>query len=269
LNKYDFDFSFLVKYGDLNNFNPTTLNIIESSDLFRVNVQGVKDAFEKYKDRVSKGLRIHFNNDDSSVLNIDKIDISFEEKEEEVGPVDDESTLSKIGSKISSFFGSNTNAENDKDENLKNPEKVDEDNPKNQKVNNTDNSNATFTSGSNSSSNATNKLKIVKENLKFEMNNLAYADMNSKEIKEKKEKLKTLKDKETDKRKRASSINTLETFIYDTKSKFYDDAEFLKCVKDEDKEEILGKLNEANDWLFDTDDLTETKVIFFDLIKIL
>ena len=68
-----------------------------------------------------------------------------------------------------------------------------------------------------------------------------------------------MREKEKDKRKRASAINNLESFIYDTKFKL-EEKEFEQCSTSEEREKLLEKLNEFNDWLFDADDSVETKV---------
>ena len=44
-----------------------TLNITH------VEIKGVKEVFEKHKDEISKGIKVHFNMDDSAILNVDKV----------------------------------------------------------------------------------------------------------------------------------------------------------------------------------------------------
>ena len=83
--------------------------------------------------------------------------------------------------------------------------------------------------------------------------------VDEKYMKEKRKKLDSIREREKDKRKRASAINSLESFIYDTKYKL-DEKEFELCTTKEEREETLKKLEEYNEWLFDTDDSVETKV---------
>lgn len=56
-------------------------------------LKGVQDVFAKHKDEQSKGIKVHFNMDDSGILAVDKADIIFE-KPEDVKEEDGESTLS-------------------------------------------------------------------------------------------------------------------------------------------------------------------------------
>ena len=83
--------------------------------------------------------------------------------------------------------------------------------------------------------------------------------VDEKYMEEKRKKLDSIREREKEKRKRASAINSLESFIYDTKYKL-DEKEFELCTTKEEREETLKKLEEYNEWLFDTDDSVETKV---------
>ena len=44
-----------------------------SLNLTHVQIKGVKEVFEKHKDEVSKGIKVHFNMDESGILNVDKV----------------------------------------------------------------------------------------------------------------------------------------------------------------------------------------------------
>ena len=77
-------------------------------------------------------------------------------------------------------------------------------------------------------------------------------------LEEYKAKLSTLKEKERERRKRAAAINSLETFIFDTKDKLTQE-EFIKCSTDEERQSISAMLDETDMWLSETDDLVETK----------
>ena len=51
-----------------------------SLNVTHVDIQGVKEVFEKHKDEVSKGIKVHFNMDDSGILNVDKVKTSIEQQ---------------------------------------------------------------------------------------------------------------------------------------------------------------------------------------------
>jgi hypoxia up-regulated 1 len=62
-----------------------------SLNITKVDVAGVTEVFEKHKDEESKGIKVHFNMDESGLFKVDKIDIVFEKMANES---EDESTLS-------------------------------------------------------------------------------------------------------------------------------------------------------------------------------
>ena len=51
----------------------TNFSSIGSLNLTHIEIKGVKEAFEKHKDETSKGIKVHFNMDDSGILNVDKV----------------------------------------------------------------------------------------------------------------------------------------------------------------------------------------------------
>ncbi|CAF4816222.1 unnamed protein product [Rotaria socialis] len=120
-NRHTDDFSFDVRYGDLSFLSDTDKRSLGKTDLLRINVSGARKAYEKHQDTSeSKGVKAHFQLDDNSLLVLDRVEFVFERKETEAERTnatkdEDESTLSKLGSKISSFFSSSgaSSSEND------------------------------------------------------------------------------------------------------------------------------------------------------------
>jgi hypothetical protein len=103
---------------------------------------------------------------------------------------------------------------------------------------------------------------ISRETFKFSTVSMDIMEVDDKYVEEKRKKLEAIREREKDKRKRASAINSLESFIYDTKYKL-EEKDFELCTTKEEREETLAKLNEYNEWLFDADDTVETKVNYF------
>ena len=99
--KHTKNFEFSVNYGDLSLYGDYIAKSTGSLNISQVSLKGVEDVFQKHVNEESKGIKVHFRLDESGILNLDKIDVTFEKTSEP-----EESTLSKIGSKISSFFGS-------------------------------------------------------------------------------------------------------------------------------------------------------------------
>lgn len=103
------------------------------------------------------------------------------------------------------------------------------------------------------------KLTVLRETFEFTTESLDLNDVDEKFITEKRKRLDLIREKEREKRKRASAYNNLEAFIYDTKFKLQE-PEFEKCSTSEERESLTKKLEEYNDWLSETDDSVGAKV---------
>ncbi|KAL0994666.1 hypothetical protein UPYG_G00125520 [Umbra pygmaea] len=101
-NRYTDDFSFYINYGDLSFLSQDDLSMFGSLNLTKVQLSGVGESFQKHMDAESKGIKAHFNMDESGVLLLDRVESVFETIVEEK---EEESTLTKLGNTISSLFG--------------------------------------------------------------------------------------------------------------------------------------------------------------------
>ncbi|XP_072515313.1 hypoxia up-regulated protein 1 [Salminus brasiliensis] len=101
-NRYTDDFAFYINYGDLGFLSQDDLKMFGSQNLTTVKLSGVGDSFKKHTDAESKGIKAHFNMDESGVLILDRVESVFETAVEEK---EEESTLTKLGNTISSLFG--------------------------------------------------------------------------------------------------------------------------------------------------------------------
>ncbi|XP_040181365.1 hypoxia up-regulated protein 1 [Rana temporaria] len=112
-NRYTDDFEFDINYGDLGFLDQEDLRIFASRNLTTVKLGGVGESFQKNLDYESKGIKAHFNMDESGILSLDRVESVFETALEE--KLELESTLTKLGNTISSLFGggsSTTDKEN-------------------------------------------------------------------------------------------------------------------------------------------------------------
>jgi hypothetical protein len=121
----------------------------------------------------------------------------------------------------------------------------------NQTVNGTDSTLKNSTASAN--------ITVLREDIKFEIVDVDLIPFTKGQLDEFKNKLSVLKEKEREKRKRASALNSLETFIFDTKDKLTQE-EFIKCSTSEERDAISAKLDEADVWMGDSDDSVETKL---------
>uniref|UniRef100_UPI00398E5734 hypoxia up-regulated protein 1 isoform X2 n=1 Tax=Pristiophorus japonicus TaxID=55135 RepID=UPI00398E5734 len=114
-NRYTDDFEFFVNYGDMSFLRESFLSIFGSLNLTTVRLSGVGSSFQKHSDIESKGIKAHFNMDESGILALDRVEAVFETVQD--GEPEEESTLTKLGNTISSLFGGGS-SETDGKENL-------------------------------------------------------------------------------------------------------------------------------------------------------
>ncbi|XP_036049274.1 hypoxia up-regulated protein 1 isoform X1 [Onychomys torridus] len=108
-NRYSHDFNFHINYGDLGFLGPEDLRVFGSQNLTTVKLKGVGESFKKYPDYESKGIKAHFNLDESGVLSLDRVESVFETLVED--SPEEESTLTKLGNTISSLFGGGSSSD--------------------------------------------------------------------------------------------------------------------------------------------------------------
>ncbi|XP_058948483.2 hypoxia up-regulated protein 1 [Pocillopora verrucosa] len=110
-NRHTDDFNFHASYTDLDFLSEDEQSMLGSMNLTTVSVKGVAAALDKHTPKgESKGIKAYFRMDESGILNLEKVESVFEKPEEK--SEEEQSTFAKIGSKISSFFGSSGEEEN-------------------------------------------------------------------------------------------------------------------------------------------------------------
>merc|ERR1719402_1284057 len=116
-NKHQADFTFHVNYADVQYLGEREVANLGSLNLTSVLVKGVKNALDNFTaDNIeTKGVKAHFNMDDSGLLTCTNVESVFEktispEEQEEMekkssDKKDDSIDWSKLGDTITSFFG--------------------------------------------------------------------------------------------------------------------------------------------------------------------
>uniref|UniRef100_A0A673MQB8 Hypoxia up-regulated protein 1 n=1 Tax=Sinocyclocheilus rhinocerous TaxID=307959 RepID=A0A673MQB8_9TELE len=209
-NRYMDDFVFYINYGDLGFLSEQDLKVFGSQNLTTVKLSGVGSSFTKHSDAESKGIKAHFNMDESGVLILDRVESVFETIVEEK---EEESTLTKTDAE-------KAEKPEEKSDGEKAEEKEEDKKPKPQK-----------------------KSKISEDiTVELEVNDVL--DPSTEDI----EVLQDLTDRDLEKQEREKTLNSLEAFIFETQDKLYQD-EYLAVVTEEEKEQITGKLSEASNWM--------------------
>jgi len=271
------DFHFNASYGDLS-FLPNDMkaSLIDEMQFAKVDLTGVADAHTKNSKGTPKGVKAYYHLDDSGLLQIEKIEAHFEKTPEAIK--EEESTLSKIGSKISDFFGGSKSEDEEKkedgsktadgekgadgaesktgdkkpdekkDEAEKEPKKEEkkvDDKPGNQ----TTATNAT--QGGNATEKAEAKNVIVTELIKFSMKNTDLADMEEEVFAASVKKLDALTARDYAKVALEKARNNLEAYISESREKLESDT--IQAISSSKERESIEKLlTDTYNW-FDED----------------
>uniref|UniRef100_A0A7N5KAA5 Hypoxia up-regulated protein 1 n=1 Tax=Ailuropoda melanoleuca TaxID=9646 RepID=A0A7N5KAA5_AILME len=238
-NRYNHDFDFHINYGDLGFLGPEDLRVFGSQNLTTVKLKGVGESFKKYPDHESKGIKAHFNLDESGVLSLIRVESVFETLVED--SPEEESTLTKLGNTISSLFGGGATAdtkENGTDTIQKPSEKKEAGSagvppaPEEEKK-----------------QKPARKQRMVEE-IGVELLVLDLPDLPEEALARSAQKLQDLTFRDLEKQEREKAANSLEAFIFETQDKLYQ-PEYQEVSTEEQREEISGKLSAASTWLED------------------
>ncbi|MED6280152.1 Hypoxia up-regulated protein 1 [Characodon lateralis] len=280
-NRYTDDFAFNINYGDLSFLSQEDLSVFGSLNLTTVKLSGVGDSFQKHADAESKGIKAHFNMDESGVFLLDRVESVFETIVEEK---EEESTLTKLGNTISTLFGGGSSEpttnvtepvqeeeevlpesakENKEGQKAKDKETKDDigrnTNEEKSQEKSEDTTSKTETpeeKGGEKSENAESEKKAkpqvkrtkISEDVTMELLISDVVDPTADDILSSKKKLQDLTDRDLAKQEREKVLNSLEAFIFETQEKLYQE-DHQHVVTEEEQEQILTKLREASDWM--------------------
>uniref|UniRef100_A0A9J7Z1W0 Hypoxia up-regulated protein 1 n=1 Tax=Cyprinus carpio carpio TaxID=630221 RepID=A0A9J7Z1W0_CYPCA len=223
-NRYTDDFVFYINYGDLSFLSEQDLKVFGSQNLTTVKLSGVGSSFKKHSDAESKGIKAHFNMDESGVLILDRVESVFETIVEEK---EEESTLTSKFWKCLSLLcvcACVCVCPEEKSD----AEKAEE-------------------TEADKKSKPLKKSKISEDiTVELEVNDVL--DPSTEDMEVSKKKLQDLTNRDLEKQEREKTLNSLEAFIFETQDKMYQN-EYLAVVTEEEKEQITGKLSEASNWM--------------------
>uniref|UniRef100_A0A671N6H5 Hypoxia up-regulated protein 1 n=1 Tax=Sinocyclocheilus anshuiensis TaxID=1608454 RepID=A0A671N6H5_9TELE len=219
-NRYMDDFVFYINYGDLSFLNEQDLKVFGSQNLTMVKLSGVGSSFKKHSDAESKGIKAHFNMDESGVLILDRVsNLDEEEVIPEAGKDQDQSEKQEESAQEKPETEEGKEGEPQAEEQKDNKE--DEAETQNE---------------------LTESGKWDRHSIESE-ESLKNSHVFLPHIR-----LQDLTDRDLEKQEREKTLNSLEAFIFETQDKMYQD-EYLAVVTEEEKEQITGKLSEASNWM--------------------
>uniref|UniRef100_A0A8C9VDY9 Hypoxia up-regulated protein 1 n=1 Tax=Scleropages formosus TaxID=113540 RepID=A0A8C9VDY9_SCLFO len=260
-NRYTDDFTFYVNYGDLSFLSAEDLRAFGSLNLTTVKLTGVGKSFKKHEDAESKGIKAHFNMDESGVLLLDRVSPSLKchsliLKYFLISSTD--SLFNKIYAslQVESVFETiveekeeeSTLTSTEKQEPV-GEEKSEEKKPSDEEVKPED------------------KDKKGKPQKKTKISEEIEVELEINDILNPTAELQDLTDRDLEKQEREKSLNSLEAFIFETQDKMYQD-EYQMVLSEDEKEEISTKLSEASSWMDDEGYTAGTKELKEKLLEL-
>uniref|UniRef100_A0A8C8MEK7 Hypoxia up-regulated protein 1 n=1 Tax=Oncorhynchus tshawytscha TaxID=74940 RepID=A0A8C8MEK7_ONCTS len=247
-NRYTDDFAFDINYGDLSFLGQNDLSVFGSLNLTTVQLSGVSSSFQKHMDAESKGIKAHFNMDESGMLLLDRChyhygnESSFSEKEggkngveeKEAAEEKEEAAEEKEGGgEGGGGEGGGGEAAAEEKEAAEEEEKA---------------------AGKEEKDAAAAKKAKPQKRTKFsedvsvelQVNDILNPSLEA--IASSNKKLQDLTNRDLEKQEREKTLNSLEAFIFETQDKMYQE-EYQAVVSEEEKETITTKLSEASAWM--------------------
>lgn len=273
-NKHTQDFEFHVNYAELDYLPATEVMCIGDLKLSTILLNGVTEALEKHAKEggESKGIKVHFNMDDSGILNLLNVELVSEKSSTVVD--EEEGTFSKLGSTISKFFAGSPEQEplekmeeapkedikpvheepesseppkdTEEKEKKKNETKVDEDK----------------TSNKTEKADKEKKSTIIqiKEPINSNEIKLGSQILSGKKLVESLEKIQLLDVHDFEKARRETALNNLESYVIDAQQKL-DSEEYSAAATDKEAKEIREACTEISEWLYE-DGFTATAEVY-------
>lgn len=268
-NKHQSDFTFYVNYADMDYLGKAEVERVGSMNLTSVLVKGVKEALDKNlvgENIETKGVKAHFQLDDSGILSVSSVESTFEktispeeqeaEEAKEDGEKKDESIdWSKLGDTISNYFKSEgkegeedtdkekaakdfikdtiekdekeKKAKEKKDEKKEKKEKKKDDKPKEPKK---------------------PKIETTKTDLDTEDSRMDLPLLDGDTFEASKAKLAALDKADKERVEKETALNELQSFNFDLGDKIYQE-DHESASTEAERETIQAEVSKVSDWL--------------------
>uniref|UniRef100_A0A673WKM7 Hypoxia up-regulated protein 1 n=1 Tax=Salmo trutta TaxID=8032 RepID=A0A673WKM7_SALTR len=239
-NRYTDDFAFDINYGDLSFLGQNDLSVFGSLNLTTVQLSGVSSSFQKHMDAESKGIKAHFNMDESGMLLLDRCHYHY---------VNESSFSEKEGEKNGVAAEEEEAAEEEKEEKGEKAEEEEEKEAAEKEAGAAEKEAGAEEKGAAAEEKAKpQKRTKFSEDVSVELQVNDILNPSLEEIASSNKKLQDLTDRDLEKQEREKTLNSLEAFIFETQDKMYQE-EYQAVVSEEEKEAITTKLSEASAWM--------------------
>ncbi|XP_012543156.1 hypoxia up-regulated protein 1 isoform X2 [Monomorium pharaonis] len=258
-NKHTNDFDFQVNYAELDYLPASEVISIGNLHLSTVSLNGVAEALEKHANEgaESKGIKVHFNIDDSGILNLLTVELVSEKSstvDEEEGSSLEKETEEKTEEPPKEDIKpvheepefSEPTKETEEKEKKKSEAKVNEDKAVNK------------TEKADKEKKAT--IVQIKEPIGSKEVKLGSQILSGEKLTESLDKIHRLDVHDSEKARRETALNNLESFVIDAQQNF-DSKEFSDAATEKEIEEIQKACSEISEWLYE-DGYTATAEVY-------
>ncbi|ALC49526.1 CG2918, partial [Drosophila busckii] len=259
-NKHTDDFEFFVNYGDLERFSAEEVATIGSLNVTRVQLQRVKELMDSVKSDIveNKGIKAYFYMDDSGIFRCTGVEYVYDKQKVEE-ELDEDSTLSKLGSTISKLFAKEAEKAANGDANGDAPTTEQEageeaTNSKNEESAKPSGDDAAATAapidGKQDAKNETIKLVTIKSPVAHKTDLRFTAPLSGANYDASQSKLTGINRVEEERVRLESSFNALESHIIEIQQKL-EEKPYADCATPEEKEKLLSECSTLAEWLYE------------------
>ncbi|XP_035741510.1 hypoxia up-regulated protein 1-like isoform X3 [Vespa mandarinia] len=262
-NKHTEDFEFHVNYAELDYLPVNEMNAVGNLNLSTIKLTGVAEALEKHakEGAESKGIKAHFNMDESGLLNLVNVELVSEKTG--TSAEEEEGTFSMLGSTISKLFAGSDNKEriekNEESakEDIKGGIHEEHDYPDGHKETESQSKNQTKLN-EDKTGNKTEKTEkekkpitvTIKEPIKAEEIKLGSKTLDEKKFSISVEKIHYLDQHDREKARRETALNNLESFVIDAQQKL-ETEDYAAAATSGEAGKILKACTEISEWLYE------------------
>merc|ERR1711934_1110701 len=234
-NKHQADFTFYVNYADMDYLGKAEVERVGSMNLTSVLVKGVKEALDKNlvgENTETKGVKAHFQLDDSGILSISSVESTFEKT---ISPEEQEAEEATDKEKAAKDFIKDTiekdekekKAKEKKDEKKEKKEKKKDDKPKEPKK---------------------PKIETTKTDLDTEDSRMDLPLLDGDTFEASKAKLAALDKAYKERVEKETALNELQSFNFDLGDKIYQE-DHESASTEAERETIQAEVSKVSDWL--------------------
>ncbi|XP_011252679.1 hypoxia up-regulated protein 1 isoform X1 [Camponotus floridanus] len=280
-NKYTQDFDFDVSYSELDYLPPTEVMSIGDLKISTILLSGVSEALEKHakEGAESKKIKALFNMDESGILNFLNVELVSEKSSTVVDK--EEGTFSILGSTISKFFAGASHEQEPSEKTEETPkedikpvhEEPESSEPKEseEKEKKKNDTKVDENKASNKTEKADQEKKStiiqIKEPINSNEIKLGSQILSGTKLTESREKIHRLNVHDSEKTRRETALNNLESYVIDAQQKL-DSEEYSVAATNEEAEQIREACAEISEWLYE-DGFTATAEVYEEkLIKL-